>query len=292
MSESLVNTKRRIATIRSTKKITKAMKLVASVKYQRWKKMYEDNFAYANAMKETMSRTISGIDFSDSKKPEAMVSYETGKSLYVVVSSSLGLCGAYNYNLFKALDPVLKDEDEIMYIGQKAATHFASSAHKTYDDFQNLLDSFSYSAVRRLRHLLVRMYKTGNYSKVVLVYTQYKNSLTFLPTFHTLLPLIPEEEGIDAKKEESLETPLFEPNLDAILNQILPHYLDASIYQKLMESEISELASRRNAMETATDSADKIQAKLQLEYNKARQNAITQEITEVVAGANASKEEE
>ena len=291
MSESLVNTKRRIATIRSTKKITKAMKLVASVKYQRWKKMYEDNTAYSTAMKDTMSRTVSGIDFSDSKKPEIMVSYETGKTLYVIVSSSLGLCGAYNYNLFKAIDPILKENDEIMFIGQKAATHYANSSYKTYDDFQGLLDRFSYSAVRRLRHLLVRIYKTGKYSKITLVYTQYKNSLTFLPTFHTLLPLVPEEEGIDTKKEDSLETPLFEPSLENVLNQILPHYLDASIYQKLMESEISELASRRNAMETATDSADKIQAQLQLEYNKARQNAITQEITEVVAGANASKEE-
>ena len=290
MSESLVNTKRRIATIRSTKKITKAMKLVASVKYQRYKKIYEENKAYSTHMKDAMLRTLSSIDFESLELPPILKSPSKGKKLFIVISSTLGLCGAYNYNLFKTLDPQIKEEDELLLIGQKALGHYSQSTNKLYTDYVDLLDKLSYSAVRRLRHFVLRLYKTGNYSKIILVYTQYKNSLTFLPTLHTLVPIIPKEEGLKEKTQE-LNPPLFEPNIEEVLNQILPHYIDSSLYQKMIESEISELSSRRNAMETATDSAEKIQSQLQLEYNKARQNAITQEITEVVAGANAGKED-
>ena len=288
MPESLVNTKRRITTIRSTEKITKAMKLVASVKYQRWKKYFEENKAYITGMNQTMLRTLAGVDFYEAGKPNILTSYNKDKTLYIVVTSTLGLCGAYNYNLFKALDPVLKKQDELFFIGTKGISHYNNKDFKKHTDYVDLLDNFTYSAVRRMRHQIVRLYKSQNYSKVVLVYTKYVNSLTFTPVLHQLLPLDPKLEGVDEVKK-SLNPPIFEPDVQSVLEQILPHYIDASLYHKLIESELSELASRRNAMETATDAADKIQAQLQLEYNKARQNAITQEITEVVAGANAGK---
>ena len=288
MPESLVNTKRRITTIRSTEKITKAMKLVASVKYQRWKKYFEENKAYITGMNQTMLRTLAGVDFYEAGKPNILTSYNKDKTLYIVITSTLGLCGAYNYNLFKALDPVLKQQDELFFIGTKGLSHYNNKDFKKHTDYVDLLDNFTYSAVRRMRHQIVRLYKSQNYSKVVLVYTKYVNSLTFTPVLHQLLPLDPKLEGVDEVKK-NLNPPIFEPDVQSVLEQILPHYIDASLYHKLIESELSELASRRNAMETATDAADKIQAQLQLEYNKARQNAITQEITEVVAGANAGK---
>ncbi len=288
MAESLVNTKRRINTIRSTMKITKAMKLVASVKYQRWKKMYDENLAYFSSMEKTVERTLSGIDFYEQPKPDLLLKRKEGKTLYVIVSSTLGLCGAYNYNLFKAIDPLLKDGDEILPIGQKALSHYQSSSHVIHDGYVDMMDHLTYSAVRRMRHEILRHYRKNEYSRIVLVYTQYRNSLTFVPTVQTIVPM--EEPKMEEKK--SFEEPVFEPDSKAVLDEILPHYLDASIYRKLMESEISELSSRRNAMETATDSADKIQSQLQLEYNKARQEAITQEITEVVGGANAGKEKD
>ena len=291
MPESLVNTKRRITTIRSTEKITKAMKLVASVKYQRWKKYFEENKAYITGMNQTMLRTLAGVDFYEAGKPNILTSYNKDKTLYIVVTSTLGLCGAYNYNLFKTLDPVLKPQDELFFIGTKGLSHYNNKDFKKHTDYVDLLDNFTYSAVRRMRHQIVRLYKSQNYSKVVLVYTKYVNSLTFTPVLHQLLPLDPKLEGVDEVKK-SLNPPIFEPDVQSVLEQILPHYIDASLYHKLIESELSELASRRNAMETATDAADKIQAQLQLEYNKARQNAITQEITEVVAGANAGKKKE
>ena len=286
MPESLVNTKRRINTIRSTMKITKAMKLVASVKYQRWKKMYDENFAYFTGMEKAVQRTLSGIDFSEEGKPDLLLKKKEGKTLYIIVSSSLGLCGAYNYNLFKTVDPMLKDGDEIIPIGQKALSHYQNTSYVIHDNYVDMMEHFTYSAVRRMRHAILRHYRDDDFSKVVLVYTEYKNSLTFVPIAHTLVPMEEPKEGM------VLDGPIFEPNEKTVLNELLPHYIDASIYRKLMEAQISELSSRRNAMETATDSADKIQSQLQLEYNKARQEAITQEITEVVGGANAGKEKD
>ena len=255
--------------------------------------MYDDDEAYHTEMKKTMLRTLSCMDFSDGDQdrlPVFLSSQKTGKTLYIINTSTLGLCGAYNYNLFKTIDPELRDEDELLLIGQKGLSHYHDKPYHLYTDYIDLMDHYTYSAVRRMRHFIVRLYKTKKYTSIVLVYTQYKNSLTFIPTLHTLLPLNPKEEGSTGKQD--LNGPLLEPTPEAVLDQILPHYLDASLYRKLMESQLSELASRRNAMETATDSADKIQAQLQLEYNKARQNAITQEITEVVAGANAGRQKD
>lgn len=289
MPESLVNTKRRIATIRSTQKITKAMKLVASVKYQRWKKMYDENTTYFTAMTNNLTRAFSCIDLDCEKLPSVLTPNAGNKTLYVIVSSTLGLCGAYNYNLFKSIDSVIKENDELLLIGQKASVHYSNYKNKKNTDYLELLDKFSYSTVKKLRHYLIREYEKKTYSKIILVYTEYKNSLTFTPTLKTILPL--DTENIEIDKKESLNPPIFEPNENEVFEQVIPHYLDASIYRNLLESEISELASRRNAMETATDAAEKIQAQLQLQYNKARQSAITQEITEVVAGANSGKEE-
>ncbi len=289
MPESLVNTKRRINTIRSTMKITKAMKLVASVKYQRWKRMYDENAAYTTEMHNVLERTLASIDFSDTSKPDLLSGFpQSKKNLYIIVTSSLGLCGAYNYNLFKEIDPQLKEGDELFLLGQKGLVHYQNKPYKLYTDYLNLQEKFTYSAVRRMRHEIIRLYRKEEYAKVVLVYTEYKNSITFTPTLKTILPLSYEEKDLPNESDK----PLFEPNGIDVLLTLIPHSIDASLYHKLMESQLSELASRRNAMETATDSANKIQAQLQLDYNKARQTAITQEITEIVAGANAGKEDE
>lgn len=290
MAESLVNTKRRINTIKSTEKITKAMKLVASVKYQRWKKYYDDNLFYTSAMKDTLSRLLTEEFVPNKKKSPLFYEGESENILYVVISSSLGLCGSYNYNLFKALDPILKDNDELILIGNKGLIHYQNKQYKFNDEYVDILDKFSYSYVKRLRHYIIREFKSGKYKKVMFVYTRYQNSITFIPTLHQLLPFDKGIEGI--KESDDIATPLFEPSQEELINSILPHYIDATIYNKLIETNLSELASRRNAMDSANDSADKILNQLLLEYNKQRQNAITQEITEVVAGANAGRNDE
>ena len=290
MAESLVNTRRRIATIKSTEKITKAMKLVATVKYQRWRRTYDESRPYSSQMQRMLITTLESVPFEELSSNPYIKESEGEKTLYILVTSSLGLCGAYNYSLFKTLDPILKEGDGLYLIGTKGYTHYKNKEVEINEEYIHLLEEFRMSRVRRLRHSIVRDYKSGKYQKVVLVYTQYKNSMTFLPSLHTLLPL--DVEALSLKKDSYDYEPLFEPDLNTVLENVITYSIDSQIYQRLIESELSELASRRNAMETATDAADKIVKQLQLQYNKSRQNAITQEITEVVAGANAGKKEE
>ncbi|MBQ8143087.1 MAG: ATP synthase F1 subunit gamma [Bacilli bacterium] len=290
MAESLVNTRRRIATIKSTEKITKAMKLVATVKYQRWRRYYDESRPYSSQMQRMLITTLESVPFEELSSNPYIKESEGEKTLYILVTSSLGLCGAYNYSLFKTLDPILKEGDGLYLIGTKGYTHYKNKEVEINEEYIHLLEEFRMSRVRRLRHSIVRDYKSGKYQKVVLVYTQYKNSMTFLPSLHTLLPL--DVEALSLRKDSYDYEPLFEPDLNTVLENVITYSIDSQIYQRLIESELSELASRRNAMETATDAADKIVKQLQLQYNKSRQNAITQEITEVVAGANAGKKEE
>lgn len=292
MAESLINTRRRINTIKSTEKITKAMKLVASVKFQRWKHCFDDNKAYREGFKSLFETTLNNMDEKTLKENPLVKTYpDAKKNLYIVVTSTLGLCGAYNFTLFKELDPILKENDELLFIGQKGEIHYKGKGYKTNEDYLSLLDQdYRFGKVKGLRHYLIRLYRTGEYQSINLVYTHYKNSLTFLPLIEKVLPL---DVSSYEKKEENWDyPPLFDPDASQALDNILPHYLDSELYTKIMEAELSELASRRNAMETATDSADKIVQQLMITYNKTRQNAITQEITEVVAGASAGKEED
>lgn len=289
MAESLINTKRRINTIKSTEKITKAMKLVASVKFTRWKRYLEDNKGYFNGMKEALKDSLLACD-SNLSENECVKKHDSQSSLYVLISSSLGLCGSYNYSIFKSVDPLLNKDDQILVIGSKAQAYYLNKDYKVIDDQLSLMDDFRYSKVKKLRHKIVQLYRTGEYKEVILVYTHYKNSMTFIPTIEKLLPFDIEKEK-EGKKLNGYPS-ICEPGAEELLDDLIPHYIDSLLYNRLLESELSEIASRRNAMESATDSADKIVSKLMIEYNKARQSAITQEITEVVAGATSGKKDD
>jgi F-type H+-transporting ATPase subunit gamma len=231
---------------------------------------------------------LQSINFKRISKPACLQVFSNTKNLYIIVTSSLGLCASYNYNIFRTIDPLLKPDDELVLIGQKGYLHYKEKSYKHYDDFVNLMDACTFDNVKKLRHFFFHIYRTRTYQSVTMVYTTYKNSLSFLPTVKRLLPYDMGALGITAETQPAYK-PIFDPDPKQVLALILPHYIDASVFNKLLESELSEQCSRRNAMETATDSADKITDSLKIVYNKKRQNAITQEITEVVAGANAAK---
>ncbi len=290
MAESLINTKRRINTIRSTEKITKARKLVASVKYQRYKKRYTSNLDYEKAREEIRYTAFSWKDKKDPIPPLRQSYPHAEKRLFIIRTSTLGLCGSYNYAVFKRVDPMLDDKDELLLIGGKGVSHYKSFKGKTYLEYENLRNSFSFGQIKHLRHEIVSLYKTGRYKEIHFVYTAYKNSLTFLPRDEVILPLTLDREKLKEKKD--IYPPLFEPDKNEVLLKTAAHYLDSFLYSRLLESELSELSSRRNAMENATDNAEEIENELRIRYNKRRQGAITQEITEIVAGANAGKKKE
>lgn len=277
MAQELSRTKRRIESISSTLKITKAMELVATAKLKKWKDKMANSILYLEQIQNIISLCLSGIEEDDI--PE-LKKYKSDSTLYVVITSSLGLCGGYNYNIYKFLNDKLTKNDKVLTIGTKGLVKYNNSENEVDDNYVDLLDKFNYSSVNNLRNYLINEYSTGKYKEIKLISTTYKNSLTFIPKEFVVLPLT------NMESKESLIEPIFEPNKQELFSLLIPKYMNTLLFGKLTEAIVCEHASRRNSMDSASDNAEELKEKLLLEFNKARQQAITQEITEVVSGAN------
>lgn len=275
MAQELSKTKKRIESISSTLKITKAMELVATAKLKKWKDKLENSNLYLKKMQDIIS-----MCFSDDEDNIEFKKFQSEKTLFVVVTSSLGLCGGYNYNIFKFLNDKIKEDDKVIILGTKGLVKLNNDNIETNDQYVDILDNFNYSSVEKLKEYILNEYKKGIYKEVKLIVTTYKNSLTFIPQEIKILPL-----G-NIQKKEVYDEPIYEPNKKELFALLLPKYLNTLLYGKLLEAIVCEHASRRNSMDSASDNAEELQDKLMLEFNKARQQAITQEITEVVSGAS------
>ncbi len=285
MGLGLVKTKHRITSIENTEKTTKAMELIAMVKLRRFLDAYEKEKQYSEEFLSLM-----GVIFAHDKLAAshyAKVNEKAEKSLYIVITSNLGLCGAYNNQLFKFVDTFVSPKEEIAPIGNKGIHHFERS-----DTFKNINQEYAcidLSTDMEVLHALAKKLKEefnqGKYRSINIVYTRYVNSLKSVPTSFQLLPVQVPYEAWDG---ESYCPPEFDESPRTLIHELMPSYLVAMVYGRLIESELSEQAMRRTAMDNANDNADELLSKLRIEYNKARQNAITQEITEVVGGANAN----
>lgn len=284
MSLGLTKTKRRIASVKSTQKITKAMEMVATVKVKRFRKAYDESKDYVDGLKSIMAKLLA-YD-AEAKSHYALPNEDDLPDLYILITSDLGLCAAYNTNLYKFVEEhVRKDKDILAVVGQKGTTHYGSSQQEYAHINNEFSASFSSMEPRLINEACDRIKAAFNGKKVrrvFLISTKYVNSLSFVPELTQLLPL----ELEDVKEaDEEYRPPLFEPSPRRMIHLLLPQYLGGLIYFKAVESQLSEQASRRTAMDNANDNADELLNKLTIEYNKARQGAITQEITEVVSGS-------
>lgn len=266
--------KARIRSIESTKKITKAMQLVASSKLQKQKKSMEENREYAKYLKETMQDIL-----SSSTQNHPYLKINEGKKLLIVLSSDMGLCGGYNANVYRTLKGY--EDHEIIMIGSRGVNY--AKAHDLALRKQIVdVDHYGYEVFAKLALELLNAYKQQEIASISVLYTRFINSVTFEPDVIDLLPLRADPNH----KVVSADT-IYEPDQNQILDFLVPMYIKSMLYSIYLETKTSEQASRRMAMESATDSAEEIQAALQLQFNKARQAAITQEITEIVGGVNA-----
>ena len=279
MAQELANTKKRIQSVNSILKITKAMELVANAKLKRWKNKMENITQYLLEMSDIISTCAGSYDPFNMSIDELKKYENTSSVLYIVVTSSLGLCGGYNYNIFKFLNNKIKPEDKVIILGTKGLIKYSHTDLNLDDDYVSLLDKFDSYASRNLIDKIINEYKTGKYNEVRLIATEYKNSLTFIPNDIKILPF-------ENKNNTINDNIIFDPNKEEVLSLLIPKYLDVLMYGKLTEAIVCEHASRRNAMDTATDNGEELSQKLMLEYNKARQQAITQEITEISSAAN------
>ncbi len=275
MAEQLPAIKSRIRSVTTTHQITKAMKLVSSVKVTRWKSKMLSNRDYIDELEKISSTLLSSCVKVDT--PYMQENREAEGDLYLLITSSLGLCGSYNSNLFKFTDNVVTPRDTLIILGAKGISHYSGSELNINLDFAGYTTVDDESMVKQLSNYLIDSFREGKYRSVKIIYTHFRNSISFNPQLFTLLPL--ESEG----------TPnpdlIVEPNKNQIIERIIPMYLMSAIHTKLLEAELSEHASRTQAMDNATSNAEDLLDELNLDFNKARQQKITEEITEIVAAS-------
>ena len=275
MSQQLVAIKKRIKSVSGAYKVTSAMKLVSTVKLRRWKDKMLNNKAYSLELSSICDEIFSYCE--DMESPYVVPNKKATKDLYIIVSSTLGLCGSYNQNVFKIADKVITTNDDIVVIGNKGIAHFGNFTSKI--DTVNYSSNIDPDLIKALTNYALTSYAKGEYKKVHIIYSRYKNSLSFIPEDFILLPLAKE------KKESNTIPPLLEPSKEKLFNDLIDIYLKSIIHAKLLEAEVCEQAARSNAMENATKNAEDLLGTLKLEFNKARQAAITEEIVEIVAGS-------
>jgi F-type H+-transporting ATPase subunit gamma len=285
MPVGLQATKRRIRSVTSTKKITKAMELVATSKLKKTKNRFEEVKAYTE---EIMNMVGSIMSKKIDTTCEYLKANDSDKTLYIVVTSSLGLCGGYNANVYKTvLNEIPVENSLLVVLGSKGCSFFKNRGYEIVEGYPEDSTGDEYEVARKVSRIALSKFTTKAVGKIKLVYTRYVNSVTFQPLIVDLLPVTKPVMLETSSENKVHKDTLFEPDATTILNTLIPMYFESSLYGKFVECHVSEQASRRMAMENASDNADEIIEQLQLQYNKARQSAITQEITEVVAGADA-----
>ena len=279
MSQEVTRIKKRISSVSGALKVTSAMKLVSTVKLKKWKNKMLSNRTYTDALGETTTLVLKCAKKANT--PFNVTNNETDKNLYIIVFSTLGLCGSYNNNLFKLADVTLKEKDDAIILGNKGMIHYENGKFTKVTGFENYASIENTSIISSITSFVTSEYLKGKYHEIHLIYSEYKNSLVFTPKDFIVLPL-PKVET-----EDNSIGPILEPNEQSLIKELVPIYIKTVIYSKLLESEVCEQAARCNAMDNATNNAKDLLEDLKIQFNKARQGAITQEITEIVSAANA-----
>ena len=282
MSLGIIATKRRIKSVNSTKKITKAMELVSTSKLKRCRDAFDRNSVYTSETLELVQEVLANVKNVDN---QYLVKKDIKSKLYIVITSNLGLCGGYNANVYSLVkDNVDLENDYLITLGSKGNSYFNKRGYNIVHSINEETTGLEQEASKQIALKALEMFTNNSVGEVHIIYTKFVNSLTFRAEDLKLLPVEVEKKEMSGPTQELM----IEPDANEVLNELLPFYFNSVIYGSLIESHVSEQASRRTAMENATDNAEEISDKLLIQYNKARQSAITQEITEVVAGANAS----
>lgn len=268
--------KARIKSVESTMQITKAMELVATSKLRRAKETVERTRPFYQTLGSTIDSIVSGACELES---EWFQKHSGGKVLFVVFAGDRGLAGGYNANVFRLAESLAKDTDAVwLPIGKKALEYYKHRNREIVSEEYEYAADGSVGSMLRLGQLIASGYKIGEYSKVVMVYTEFVSMMTQRATHKELFPLVTEGNA------KAMET---DCNPEEMLDKIIPMYVGGILYSALCESLASESGARRAAMNSANKNASEMIDTLMLSYNRARQAVITQEITEIVSGAEA-----
>ncbi len=268
--------KTRIRSMESTKQITKAMEMVAASKLRRAQTQVQSSRPYFEILYATIRDILA-------KNPDVESPYlkprSVKKSLFVVIAGDRGLAGGYNSNVIKLVTSQMEGKDAVVLpIGKKALDYFTSHNVPVVSNSYPVAEAISVGECFTVAKLLSKLYLAGEVDEVILAYTDFQSVLSQTATTMQLLPL-------QAEAAETKSLMEYEPDSETVLDTIVPEYLGGTFYGALCESRASEQAARRTAMDSATQNAEEMIADLSLQFNRARQAAITQEITEIVAGS-------
>jgi len=274
----------RISSISSTMKITSAMKMVSAAKLKKAQDSMQNIKPYSMALQNSIQNLLPNINISDIKLLSSFS--EEDKTLIVSISSNRGLCGGFNANVFKKARGRIQTNTEIVSIGKKSTENLNRHGANIITKEIDILDKPTAKGSREISKFIIEGFLTGKWSEVFLVYNKFKNAATQDTVAEKILPIT-----IKTNKEDSLDRKdyIFEPDKSEIINSLIPQQIHTQLFEAILNSIASEHGARMTAMHKATDNAEELKQGLTLTYNRQRQAAITNEILEIVAGAEALK---
>jgi F-type H+-transporting ATPase subunit gamma len=285
LAESTRDIKRRIKGITSTKQITKAMEMVASAKLRKARGQMERSRPYYQTV---LSNIQSVLSSTNNIKHPFLEKREVKNSLYIVLAADRGLAGGYNANIFKLTESKIKhkkEETSLIVVGIRAREYFKRRGYNVVESFVGINEVPTFADAQKIAKPALEMFLKKEVDEINLVFTDFVGTLSYVPTVMKILP----SADVDKKKEGANVLVEFEPSPEEVLDHLIPEYIKSTIFGALIESSSSEQAARRFAMSAATENAEEMIDDLQLNYNRARQAAITMELSEIVTGAEALK---
>ena len=292
---NLKEVKNRISSVKSTQQITRAMKMVAASKLRRAQDRLLQMRPYADKLRQLLANVSRNL--SEDNTSVYATERDVRNVLLVIFSSDRGLCGAFNSNIFRSTRQFISNEYEtyernnrlfVMPVGQKAYDYYNKRGYQTINDFHELFGEQTFENVQNAASFAMKEFEQGRYDKVLLVYNRFKNVAQQTVTVEQMLPIQAlSEEQQEADPNETPIDYIYEPNEEFVVQNLIPQSLKIQFYRAYLESNASEQGARMTAMDQATDNAGELLKDLKLTYNRTRQAAITKEILEIVAGAEA-----
>ena len=285
---SMRDIKRRRESVSSTQQITKAMKLVSTVKLQRAKARALKSKNYFQSMYDTVTALLAMMGTADVPYVKEQ---ECKRKGVLVITSNRGLAGGYNSNIVKLItqnSEFTTADTDVYNVGRKGRELLERKGFTIKEDYSNLAEGFDYADAIKVCNKLLKDFENGQIGELYIAYTNFKNTVSHEPTLLKLLPILPEEFQREEDEDKSDYLLMnFELPEEEALKLIVPKYITSLVYGALVEATASENGARMQAMDSATNNADEMIGKLTLQYNRARQGSITQELTEIIAGAEA-----
>ncbi|MBE5939469.1 MAG: ATP synthase F1 subunit gamma [Lachnospiraceae bacterium] len=281
---SMRDIQRRKASVQSTGQITKAMKLVSTVKLQKSRNRAENTKPYFENMYETVTSVLAR---SGNIRHRFLKQVEGRKKAVIVITSNRGLAGGYNSNIVKMItgNEELKADDVLLYtVGRKGKDSLTRKGYTVKKDYSDAVEEPIYRDAMDISRDVLEAYESGEIGEIYIAYTVFKNTVSHIPTLKKLLPVSLDFELNNEDKKIPMN---YEPDEEEVLDVIIPKYISSLIFGALIESVASENGARMAAMDSATSNAEEMIADLSLKYNRARQSSITQELTEIIAGSEA-----